>query len=136
MPSMDVTYFSPTPLRSAADRVQSNHMDYFRARGWNIHLIVPRGPALQHFRARQPWIQRISEVDLPACAWSFRDLLYAYSELSSSAGWRAALRAPGDVFFTHYAFTAPLAEHLPACCKTVLVSLERMTERFEEVSGP
>ncbi len=132
---MDVTYFNPYPLHWDAHLVQSNHMEYFRRCGWKVHLVIPRDAGVEHLRKAHPWIDRITEIDTPKCAWRFRDLLYAYANFAESLAWLRVVGETPDIFFTHYIFTAPLVERLPASCRTIHVALDIMTEQFALTRG-
>ncbi len=122
------------PVTCGADQVAVNHFAYFRERGWDVDFIlannVNKRAYAQHFREAYPWVDSITEVELPPHEWGFRDLLFAYEHAAKAPRVRAALAEPADLFFTNYVFTTPLLDHLPRSCKRVLETVDVMTNQF------
>ncbi len=131
---MQVTYFNPNPPGSEMNLLQSNHLEYFRCRGWVVHLLVARGTDLEPFRRDHRLIRQLTVVDPPK-ATSFRDALYAYSDFATAPESQAVTQCRPDLFFTYFPFTAPLLEHLPTSCKKVQVAPVFMSEHLGREVG-
>lgn len=136
---MRVKYFYPWgysyPVIYGSDRVAGNHLEYFRARGWTVDFITPdhevKRQWADEFRAHYPWLNAVHIVPFYRCASQLRDMLYAYDHIAESPQLRQALTGPADLFFTNYAFTAPLLAHVPPSCRRVMESCDILTRQFD-----
>jgi glycosyltransferase involved in cell wall biosynthesis len=125
-------YFHPPGCGS--DLVAANHMAYFRSRGWEVDCVLTRNPNKDHaaeaFRAEYSWLQSLVVADLPNQTWSFGGMLQGYLRMADVPAVRAVLEAPADLFYTNYAFTAPLVGRIPPGCRKVLESHDILSEQF------
>jgi glycosyltransferase involved in cell wall biosynthesis len=123
------------PASCGADTVAVQQLEYFKARGWKVDLVVawsPKDSALiQQFRDHYSWVNQITFLDIPALSsYSFEGLLAAYCQLKSSNVLARAFMTPADLFFANYFFTAPLLDLLPRTCKRVLETHDLYTNAF------
>ncbi|MGL6096433.1 MAG: glycosyltransferase, partial [Fimbriiglobus sp.] len=132
---MRVTYFYnwgvPHPVRYGADTVAANHLEYFKSRGWAVHVVTPRVPGKDEaaFRAAVPWLDGLTVVDLPPAPATFREQLEMYVTAARDPRVIAAFDRPADVLFTNYVYTAPLARLRPPGCRAVVETHDVMAEQ-------
>src|SRR5581483_9178816 len=144
---MRVLYFYPwgysAPIRSGADNIAAGHLEYFRARGWEVDCILPRRPErdwqADPFARTYPWLRSVQLVELPGRGFSFRGAILEHQAIKQDAALARLLRKGADLFFSNYVFTAPLVEGLPRECKRLLEAHDIVTNAFaiteKDVSG-
>ena len=136
---MRVKYFYPWgyfyPGAAGSDRVALNHLEYFRARGWSVDMLLivdeRKQSYEQQFRAHYHWADSITATYLPPYTeFNFQQLLFTYERAAQLRRFQEPLGRPADLFFTNYVFTSPLLEGVPPTCKRVVETVDLMTRQF------
>jgi hypothetical protein len=122
------------PITCGADVVAANQLEYFRERGWSVDCVLANDPRkgglAGRFRDKYRWVDSVTVVDLPPCAFTFRDQLFAYERVARLPEAASALGGPADLFFTNYVFTSPLLRAAHGSCKRVLESVDILAPQF------
>jgi glycosyltransferase involved in cell wall biosynthesis len=125
-------YFAP--ISSGADVMAASHLEYFRRRNWKVDCVIQhardRSDKREHFRRTYPWLNSLEEIKAPGGQFSFRSLLWAYNRAAQSPAVRKILSRPADLFFTNYAFTAPLVQAVRKNCRLVLEAIDIISHAF------
>ena len=133
---MKVLYIYPFgpfyPVSSGSDVIASNHMEYFRQKGWDvdccIYQITDKEKHLPIFREKYKFCRSIHQINLPGTYFKFGELLFASEYATRTDPLKTLLNNNYDIIFTNYVFTAPLAA---AAKKTTTIILETLDHFFE-----
>ena len=133
---MKVLYIYPFgpfyPVSSGSDIIASNHMEYFRQKGWDvdccIYQITDKEKHLPAFREKYKFCRSIHQISLPGIYFKFGELLFASEYATRIEPLKSLLLNNYDYIFTNYVFTAPLAA---AAKKTATLILETHDHFFE-----
>ncbi len=135
------------PVHCGASRTAVAHLEYARARGWDVHCVRRTCPAWDDGGASE--FTRFGElksvrsvsVDCPplvpyACGEEFRRLLYAGERAARSAAYRAIAAEPWDAFLTTDVTAAPFAHALPRGVRKVLAAGDTYARRAAAAGEP
>jgi len=133
---MKILYIYPFgpfyPVSSGSDIIASNHMEYFRQKGWDvdccIYQITDKEKHLPAFREKYKFCRSIHQISLPGIYFKFGELLFASEYATKIEPLKTLLNNKYDLIFTNYIFTAPLAA---AAKKTATLILETHDHFFE-----
>ena len=133
---MKVLYIYPFgpfyPVSSGSDIIASNHMEYFRQKGWDvdccIYQITDKEKHLPAFREKYKFCQSIHQINLPGTNFKFGELLFASEYATRTDPLKTLLNNKYDIIFTNYVFTAPL---VIAAKKPATMILETLDHFFE-----
>ena len=133
---MKVLYIYPFgpfyPISSGSDITASNHLEYFRQKGWDvdccIYQITDKEKHLPAFREKYKFCRSIHQISLPGIYFNFGELLFASEYATKTEPLKTLLNNKYDIIFTNYIFTAPLAA---AAKKTATLILETHDHFFE-----
>jgi glycosyltransferase involved in cell wall biosynthesis len=133
---MKVLYVYPFgpfyPVSSGSDIIASNHLEYFRQKGWDvdccIYQISDKEKNLPAFREKYKFCQSIHQINQPGTNFKFGELLFASEYATRIEPLKTLLNNKYDIIFTNYIFTAPLAA---AAKKPSTLILETLDHFFE-----
>ena len=133
---MKVLYIYPFgpfyPVSSGSDIIASNHMEYFRQKGWDvdccIYQISDKENQLPAFREKYKFCRSIHQIKQPGTNFKFGELLFASEYAARIDPLKTLLNNKYDIIFTNYVFTAPL---VAAAKKTATIILETLDHFFE-----
>ena len=133
---MKVLYIYPFgpfyPVSSGSDIIASNHLEYFRQKGWDvdccIYQISDKEKNLPAFREKYKFCQSIHQINQPGTNFKFGELLFASEYATRIEPLKTLLNNKYDIIFTNYIFTAPLAA---AAKKPATLILETLDHFFE-----
>ena len=133
---MKVLYIYPFgpfyPVSSGSDIIASNHLEYFRQKGWDvdccIYQISDKEKNLPAFREKYKFCRSIHQINQPGTNFKFGELLFASEYATRIEPLKTLLNNKYDIIFTNYIFTAPLAA---AAKKPATLILETLDHFFE-----
>jgi glycosyltransferase involved in cell wall biosynthesis len=133
---MKVLYIYPFgpfyPVSSGSDIIASNHIEYFRQKGWDvdccIYQISDKEKNLPAFREKYKFCRSIHQINQPGTNFKFGELLFASEYVTRIEPLKTLLNNKYDIIFTNYIFTAPLAA---AAKKPATLILETLDHFFE-----
>lgn len=123
------------PVSSGADIIATNHMEYFRKKGFQVDCILfqnsEKTKYLDQFKAQNSFCNSIHYLKFPPIAFKFGELLFATNYLANSEPLKSLLKKEYDILFSNYAFTAPISL---AAKKTKLKVLETVDHLWEALA--
>ena len=133
---MKVLYIYPFgpfyPVSSGSDIIASNHIEYFRQKGWDvdccIYQISDKEKNLPAFREKYKFCRSIHQINQPGTNFKIGELLFASENVTRIEPLKTLLNNKYDIIFTNYIFTAPLAA---AAKKPATLILETLDHFFE-----
>lgn len=133
---MKILYIYPfgpfCPISSGSDVIASNHLEYFKQKGWYvdccIYRLTDKENQFQGFREKYKFCNSIHQINPPGTFFKFGELLFASEYASRIDPLKKLLQNNYDIVFTNYIFTAPLAI---AAKKSTTLVLEAHDHFFE-----
>lgn len=133
---MKVLYIYPFgpfyPICSGSDVIASNHLEYFKQKGWDvdccIYRLTDKEKHFQAFREKYKFCKNIYQINTPGTFFKFGELLFASEYATRIYPLKNLLQDKYDIIFTNYIFTAPLAI---AAKKSPMMVLETLDHFFE-----
>lgn len=123
------------PVSSGADIIATNHMEYFRKKGFQVDCILfqnsEKAKYLEQFKANYGFCNSIHYLKFPPISFKFGELLFAANYLANSEPLKSLLKKQYDILFSNYAFTAPISL---AANKTKLKVLETVDHLWEALA--
>lgn len=133
---MKILYIYPFgpfyPVSSGSDIIASNHLEYFKQKGWDvdccIYRLTDKEKQMRAFREKYKFCKSIHEINTPSTFFKFGELLFASEYATKIDPLKNLLQNKYDMIFTNYIFTAPLAI---AAKNTTMLVLETLDHFFE-----
>jgi len=133
---MKVLYIYPFgpfyPVSSGSDIIASNHIEYFRQKGWDvdccIYQISDKDKNLPAFREKYKFCRSIHQINQPGTNFKFGELLFASEYATRIEPLKTLLNNKSDIIFTNYVFTAPLAAAVKKPATLILETLDHFFE--------